>query len=58
MAEADDEANEGHHIVSSLPYWLKKDVSVRQLTQDVNQLQLEEEDNGVIGVVLLYIAFP
>lgn len=49
MAEADDEAYEGHHLVSSLPYWLKKDVPVRQL---------EEEDNGVIGVVLLYIAFP
>jgi len=32
-------------------------MSVRQLTQDANPLQLEEEGDRAIGVVLLYVDF-
>ena len=57
LAEADDEANEGHHIINPFLYWLKKNVSVRQLTQDANLLQLKEEDYRAIGIVLPYVDF-
>ena len=57
LAEADDEVNERCHIVSPLLYWRKKDVSVKQLTQDANLVQLEEENDRANGVELPHVDF-